>query len=192
MIQQIGDIAQQYNPADPTKERHITIHKSELYKDIDAVTYKHADALALPSLQQSDAISSDSRDNKLDSHLIERYVEYRDAKLRKFLQFALAEETRETADNYMDSSDTFEYDLVLSEEFRDSSLKALAICIHRYLLWGTLYDWYAYALGNPQANVYATELRSAENEILSLVRTSSVAKRPLQPFGPARKSPIKW
>ena len=92
-----------------------------------------------------------------------------------------------TANDNMVLDATFVYNLVLDMEFRDAMLEPLKGYIHRYLVWGALYDWYGSSLGESQANFYNGELTELENAIVGLITLPNTAKRPLQPFGPAQK-----
>lgn len=170
----------------PTKKRRVTIIKEEVYRDIDLVTYKFAEGRGALSSAEGNAVSSDSTE-RLDGALLARYVSDRDTMLRTFIQYALAEEIQYEADNIQGLEDRFVYLLKVSESFNDSMLKPLATFIHRYLVRGTLYDWYA-GLGSEQAAVYGRELEDIENKINGLLRTPSRVKRPLQPFGPAKRN----
>ena len=173
------------------KERSIIISKADLLADIDSLTFKFGDGSDLVDGRRLNAFVSDSGE-KLDSRLLERHIEYRDAQLRRLLQSAIAETESESADSAVDDGEAFTYDLSLSDSFRDSQLRPLALLMHRYLIWGALYDWYAAGLGAGQANVFASELSEIEQNINSTVRVPSRTKRPLQPFGPAKRGPLNW
>ena len=174
-------------PVIPTKERTITIYKQKVYEDIDAETYKFSDARPDNAPQRSNALASDSSE-RTDGHILARNVEFRDAKIRRRINRAL-KNTDEvlTANDNMVLDATFVYNLVLDMEFRDAMLEPLKGCIHRYLVWGALYDWYGSSLGESQANFYKGELTELENAIVGLITLPNTAKRPLQPFGPAQK-----
>lgn len=172
-------------PDTPKKDRLIEIYKSMVYEDIDSLTYKYAEASDIPEPKRNNAYSSDVKEG-LDGHILARHVEYRDAKLRKILQSALAEEETETADDSLDADTKFTYNLCVPETFKDSMLKPLATYIHRYLVWGALFDWYGAGMGASQARVYQAELEGLESEITNGLRSGGRAKRPMQPFGPAR------
>lgn len=173
------------------KGRSITISKADLFADIDSLTFKFGDSSEFADGRRLNAFVSDSGE-KLDSRLLERHIEYRDALLRRLLQSSLAETEAESADSAVDTGDDFTYSLSLSDSFRDSQLRPLAMLMHRYLIWGALYDWYAAGLGAGQANVFAAELSEIEQSIDSTVRVPSRTKRPLQPFGPAKRGPLEW
>ncbi len=168
------------------KPRLITIIKQEVYKDVELHTYKHTEAVPMEGKQQVNAVSADTTEN-LDGAIIARFVKFRDAQLRRKLTSVIADdEEHPGADDVLDLNEVFAYKLSLSEEFKDSLLRSLAEYMHRFLVWGALYDWYA-QMGMPQANVYKRELDEIEEEINNIVRTPSIAKRPLQPFGPAHR-----
>lgn len=168
-----------------TKSRTVTVSRTEVNRDIDLLTHKHVDGNAEQDLRIRNAVSSDNAET-VDSAVLARYVEFRDARLRRRLQFALAEVRSTFADDTISTEETFTYDFVLPLEFNDSVLRPLAEYIHRYLVWGALYDWYA-QFGSRQAAVYADGLDDLERDIVNMLRSPSEGKRPMQPFGPAYK-----
>ena len=125
---------------------------------------------------------------RIDGHLAVRHLEFRDAKLRRRMANVL-KNTDEvlSANDRLNLGATFVYDLALPEQFRDSMIAPLKDYIHRYLVWGALYDWYGSSLGSNQSNFYKSELTELENAIVGLITLPNTAKRPLQPFGPAQK-----
>ena len=171
----------------PKKERLVRIFKNEVYKDIDLYTHKHIDGSALQDVRARNAISSDNAED-VDGAVIVRYVEFRDAQLRNKIQFALADMTRGYAndDITLEDGNVYRYNLLVPESFNDNTLRPLAEYIHRFLVWGALYDWYS-QFGMPQAAVYGSQLDELEDQITGLLRGPSIVKRPMQPFGPAKK-----
>ncbi len=170
---------------DARKDRTIILHKKPMSDEIDAHTSKFVDANAAASPRQENAISSDT-DERLDGSIIEQLMQYRDAKLRILLESFMQDETITGVDNLIGMSPVFEYNLSLSEEFNDAGLRPLAMLMHKYIVWGCLFDWYA-QLGSAQAKTYGAQLEDIETEILSMASAEGYAKRPLQPFGPAYK-----
>lgn len=171
----------------PKKEKVITIYKQKVYEDIDANTYKFQEARPDMHPQQSNAVASDTAE-RLDGHIIARHVEFRDAKLRRLISFALKDDVEvNTGNDIMVLDETFVYDLLVYADFKDALVKPLTDYIHRFLVWGTLFDWYGASLGDGQAAFYRNELKSLEDGIRDLIIGPSVGKRPLQPFGPAKK-----
>ena len=168
------------------KSRLITIHKDLVYKDVERHTFKHVDASDNANVVSRNAISADM-DEVLDSSVITRYVEFRDAQLRQKLQKVLEEATVESADDVLTTEDAYTYSLSLPESFADSTLRALAEYFHRFLVWGALYDWYNDLGMERQAAVYSRTLESIEDKITSALKGPSICKRPMQPFGPAGK-----
>ena len=166
------------------KSRTIEIYKTEVYKDIDLYTHKHVDAREDMGLRSSNAVSSDNSED-VDGAVIARYVEFRDAQLRTAMQFALAESDDEYADDDITlESNKYTYHLRVPDGFKDSTLRPLAEYIHRFLVWGALYDWYS-QFGMAQAAVY--DPRNLLDNIVGTLRGPSTVKRPIQPFGPAHK-----
>lgn len=173
------------------KTRKVTIHKPDVYNDIDSVTYKFTDAQTMPTPRQENAVASDASES-LDRKLIVSLVDFRDAYLRQRLQTMLAEEVVEEADDITDLEKYYFYVFRLSTSYRDSTLKPLATFIHRYLVWGALFDWFSHVGITAQARIYESKLAELENDIISNLRSPSRAKRPLQPFGPSKNNPIIW
>lgn len=175
------------NPNDqPKKIRRVEIYKNEVYKDVELHSYKHVEASGQPDVQIRNAVSADHSE-EMDGAVITRYVEFRNARLRNKLQSVLVEEDREYADDELPQEDNmFRYVFSVPESFRDNTLRALAEYIHRFLVYGALYDWYS-QFGMQQAAVYGTELDRLEEEIADAFRGPSIVKRPMQPFGPAYK-----
>lgn len=174
------------DPALDKKERLIEIYKNEVYKDIDLYTHKHVDAREDMGLRTGNAVSSDASEN-VDAAVIARYVEFRDAQLRNRIQFALAPYGEEYANDDITLEDNkYIYRLLLPQGFNDNTLRPLAEYIHRFLVFGALYDWYA-QFGMPQAGVYGSQLDQLEEQINSALRGPSIVQRPMQPFGPAYK-----
>ena len=168
------------------KERVVEIFKNEVYKDVDLLTYKHTEGNAIQNLEAKNAIAADVSED-MDGAVIVRYVEFRDAKLRRKLQSVLKDMTQDYADDDLNLNDNmYRYRFMLNESFNDNLLEPLAEYIHRFLVWGALYDWYS-QFGLPQAAVYGSQLEELEEDINSILRSPSLAKRPLQPFGPAKK-----
>lgn len=170
---------------DIRKERRITLHKKPMSDEIDAHTSKFVEGGDSQSVRQDNAISSDT-DETLDGTIIEQMMQYRDAKLRMKLEAFMQEETVEEVDNLIALESTFVYNLSLPEEFKDANLRPLGMLMHKYIVWGCLFDWYA-QLGLSQAKTYGSQLEEIEDEIMSIASPAGYAKRPLQPFGPAER-----
>lgn len=168
-----------------TKARNVTIYKNEVYKQIDLHTHKHVDAHEEMGLRTANAVSSDITED-VDGAVVADLVAFRDAELRRTFQFALADTEVESATDLNPlSANTIHYNFVVDDGFNDNTLKPLAVYIHRYLVWGALYDWYN-QFGMPQAERYGAQLKSIEDAISSILHGPSIAKRPMQPFGPAQ------
>ena len=166
-----------------SKARTIEIYKNEVFKDIDLYTHKHVDAREDMGLRTGNAVSSDNSEN-VDGAVIARYVEFRDAQLRTKIQFALAQETEDYADDDINLEKKYTYHLIVPDGFNDNTLRPLAEYIHRFLVWGALYDWYS-QFGMNQAAVY--DPSSLLDNITGILRGPSIVKRPMRPFGPAEK-----
>lgn len=167
------------------KSASITIKKSLVLYDINALTYKRVDGvMSDQSDKVKNAISSDTEE-ELDKMLLHRMMEQRDGEIRRKLAFALKgeSETLTASNDINDAEPNFIYDLVVPDTFTSASLSALTQNIHRYLVDGCAYDWYRkqgveYAVGE-------SELEDLEAVIASSLRIGYI-KKPLQPFGPAK------
>lgn len=170
---------------DARKDRRIVLHKAPMSNEIDAHTSKFVEAGDGQSVRRDNAISSDS-DETLDGSILEQMMRYRDAELRKILEAFLQEEEVYVVDNLVHLEPIFVYNLSLPEDFNDANLGSLATLMHKYIVWGCLFDWYA-QLGSAQARAYGSQLEDLEEEIKSMTSPAGYAKRPLQPFGPAER-----
>ena len=179
-------IANIQEPAEEKKLRVVDIYKEKVYKDIDLLTFKNVDASESKDVRARDAVASDVGEG-VDSAVIARLVAFREAKLRNILQTALVEQQVVYADDTLDlSKQKFHFAMNLPSEFNDTTLQALAEYMHRFLVWGALYDWYSGLGMIQQAKVYGDQLEQLEEDISSILRGRSIAKRPMQPFGPAQ------
>lgn len=173
-------------PAPVKKERLVEIYKNNVFKDIELYTYKHVDGSGVQDVKVGNAVAADNSED-MDGAIIARNVEFRDAELRRKIRFALAEENTLAANDEITlESGVYRYRLFLPEEFRDNTLRSLAEYMHRFLVFGALYDWYA-QFGMRQADVYGAKLNEIEQTISDMLKEPTVVKRPLQPFGPAQK-----
>lgn len=168
----------------PTKQRVINITKTRIYDEVDGHTHKFTSAEQMPLLS-TNAIASDGAES-LDGALMAQFAEYRDAKLRYILKGVLAqEEVTEVTDAVLYDEEKFKYTLEVPEEYPDNNLRPLAVLMHKYIVWGVLYDWYN-QVGNSAAKVYGQQLEDLQDDIRALLFAGDYTKRPAQPFGPRR------
>lgn len=173
----------------PMKLRCITIYKREVYEDIELYTYKHVESSQIEGAERRNAVAADTTEG-MDGKIVVRNVSFRDAQLRKLIPFALARKEDLGANDITDlEDDRFKYWLKLPEDFDDNLLEPIAQYFHKFLVWGALYDWFG-LMGNSQANFFKNDLDTLEEEINNSLRTPSIAKKPLQPFGPAKRRPL--
>lgn len=169
------------------KIRKVDIYKQAVYDDIDLLTHKNVDGSEEPDLRIRNAVSSDSSE-RVDGAVIARYVSYRDAKLRLRFRYALAKFGRDTANDVLTLDEgIYRYLFKVPVELEDIVLEPLAQYIHRYLVWGALYDWYVQFGRTQQASAYGSQLEALEEDMDELLRGPSIVKRPMQPFGPAER-----
>ena len=173
-------------PAEQYKLRDVAVSKEQVFKEIDLLTHKHVDGSDQQDNRIRNAVSSDFSED-VDGAVLARYVEFRDAKLRRKVAFALSDLYQEKATDKLtlDEGNYF-YHFAVPQGFNDNTLRPLAEYIHRFLVYGALYDWYA-QFGSRQASFYEQQVEDLEDDIASMLRGSSLGKRWLQPFGPAEK-----
>ena len=181
-------LAEFNEPVQKTKERDIAVSKEQVFKDIDLLTHKHVDGSDQPDKRIANAVSSDFSED-VDGAVLARYVEFRDAKLRSRVSFALSGLYQEKATDKLTLEEGhYFYHFIVPEEFNDNLLRPIAEHIHRFLVYGALYDWYSQFPGKErQASFYGSQIEDLEDEIASALRGPCVTKRWLQPFGPAEK-----
>ena len=168
------------------KIRRIEVYKQAVYDDIDALTYKWQEMGHVQAPEQRNAVSSDTSE-RLDGKVLSRNVEFRDAQLRRFISFALADMHEVFQDDITPiMDDSYHYILKVDRSFNDNLLNPLSEYFHRFLCWGALYDWYGSLGLGQQAAYYKNGLDEIEAGITNMLRSPSIAKRPMQPFGPAR------
>lgn len=171
------------------KYRKIRIRTADVYKDIDSLTYKYAEASTVESPRVTDAMQSDAHDS-LDGHIMARNVELRDARMRNHLRQWLKESDTEIivedSTLYANTSEYLEYELIVPLEVKDSMLRSVATFIHRYLVCGALYDWYGPGMGSRQAAVFAAEIDNLERDITKTLIPDTIIIPPLNPWGRPR------
>lgn len=169
-----------------TKRRSVRISKAEVFKDIDLYTHKTVDGSQLQDPRQRNAIQSDVSEG-VDGAVLARHVEFRNAQLRARIQFALVDNEQVVANDELGLNDAYYFfHFEVTNDFKDIMLRPLAEYIHRFLVFGALYDWYAQFDMN-QAGYYGKMASDAQDEIGSILAGPAIVKRPLQPFGPAEK-----
>lgn len=167
------------------KTATITINKSYVLYDVDALTYKRADGvMSDQSDRLKNAISSDSEE-ELDRVMLYRYMDDKDANIKRKLAFCLVKGERDTlsASNApsMDKP-AYVYTLNVPDTWDAEMVAALSTRIHQYIVDGTAYDWYSRQ--GLEFSVSASELEDRLTKIAASLRKPFVS-RPLQPFGPA-------
>ena len=179
-------LAEFNDPVQATKLRDIAVSKEQVFKEVDLITHKHIDGSERQDLRVRNAVSSDFSED-VDGAVIARYVEFRDAMLRRKVAFALKDLYQEKATDRMTLDDGhYHYHFSVPDEFNDNLLRPLAEYIHRFLVFGALFDWYSQFEGSSrEAAMYGSQVEGLEDDIASMLRGSSVVKRHLQPFGPA-------
>lgn len=163
------------------KTRRIILHKDQVLYDIEGLAYKLTEAIALEG-KAKNTMAADHNET-LDGRLLARLTDLRDARMRKRLRFALKSATQPVACDNPSESKEYIYDLVLDEKFDDNMLEAVKTEMHEYMVRGALYDWYK-KLGLQVTAIDQSEVDALEESVVSVLRTPSYVRRPLQPFGP--------
>lgn len=165
----------------------IEINKSDLLYDIDAMTYKRMEStLAGEPDRVQNSLSSDSQED-LDRNILHRYMQTRDARLRKKLAFCLAKENVQeisVSSRLKVDEPSFIYVIDAPEGFDSNAAEVLADLMHRYIVDGCIHDWYSYQ--HMECLVSESQLEEMENAVSRQLRKSHVT-RPLQPFGPQKR-----
>lgn len=169
------------------KPRKVIIIKQEVYQDVETHTFKYTEAAQLQSRKSENAISADTTET-VDGYSVARSVKFYEARLRKRLQAYIPEVNKFQEDDTLDLDNCFVFWFSLPEEFKDSLLRSVTEYIHRFLVWGALYDWYRQLGLQAQAATYKAELDELEKDIKGFLMTPSTVKKPLQPFGPAERT----
>lgn len=165
----------------------IELIKQRILDDIDAVTYKRMEStMAGQPESVQNSLSSDSHE-ELDKGILHRYMQTRDAHLRRKLAFCLVKEQTDEikASNRLKTDEpSFIYVINVPEGFDSNAAEVLADLMHRYIADGSIFDWYAYQ--HMECFISAEMLKDMENEVSRQLRKSYVS-RPLQPFGPQKR-----
>lgn len=162
----------------------IELIKQRILDDVDAMTYKRVEStMAGQPDRVQNSLSSDSHED-LDKGLLHRFMQTRDAHLRRKLAFCLVKEQTEDikASNKLKTDEpSFIYVISVPEGFDSNAADVLADLMHRYIVDGSIYDWYAYQ--DLDCFISADQLKDMECDVSRQLRKSHVS-RPLQPFGP--------
>lgn len=163
----------------------ISINKNELFYDIDALTHKTTEArIDMPeksSVKSTYAIKTD--ESELDRSLLTRMLDYRDSQLRAAISKYLSEETDDCSNNDL-RQDVAEYiySLEMRDDWNGNLLKPLTDKIHRYLVYGTLYDYYLKT--SPELVNSLGEIDEIKEALLDILRkrNKNIFIRPPRPF----------
>ena len=168
-----------------TKVRTITLYKKAIHYDIDALTYKLTEATMQGVDQKAkSAVASDHMDN-FDESVLGRLTDYRDATLRRRMQFCLEEEEVTSFSNKPKTDPSYDFKLKLPIGFKDSGLQTLGTKMHEYMVKGGLLDWYIQTGVSVNITPLQTQVSELEDAIINMIRVPSSMRKPLQPFGPA-------
>lgn len=169
--------------AGATKSRRAVVYKADVHADVDAMNYKWGDvAMAGSPRSVVDAVQSDASEDH-DGMLLERFADYRDAKLREELRFCLEDDTEEVGSDIQDNSRAYVYRFELQQGWR-GSIEAVATRIHEYLVNGVLADWRKSCGLAGWADLEA-EAESVLASLSDSLRSPSLVTPPMRPFGPA-------
>lgn len=167
-----------------TKDRLIVIHKEEIYKQVDRLSYKLSKA-AIAEEAAGDQVASDAED-RLDGAILGRFLDESDRQIRGRLEFCLLEEDVLVADNLIDPEGKFEYKLHLPESFKPGKLQEAAKAINEYLVRSTLMKWYD-SIGSQFGPKLPTEVLVLESHIVDIFRGGFV-RHPAMAFIPSYRT----
>ena len=153
------------------KTRDITLHKNEILYDIESLAYKYAEGSALEG-KAKNTLAADHNET-LDGNLLGRMMET---------------DSKTGCCDVPGAEDDYIFNLSLNDKFDDNMLDVIKTQMHEYVVRGVLLDWYK-RMGVQTYAVDAGEVLELEESIVSVLRSPSYSRAPLQPFGP-RKSII--
>lgn len=147
----------------------ISIAKSRIFFDVDALTHNYARATQGQSLQRADAVESDTGDTTNES-LVTRFAERRAAELEGLLSRFLTTVTLENNNTESPgrTGDSFTYNFYVEDAFQSELLESLADSMQAYISYGAAADWYM-SVGDAQGAVYTQLLPAKQQEIISIL-----------------------
>lgn len=157
-----------------TKQRKITIHKSQVLYDMDAMTYKLSE-VAIDG-DSGDKFSTDTED-RLDGTIVSQFIESREALLRKRLAFCLVPEEILEVDNMGSLDADYVFNFILPQSFNDGDLRPAMKFMHDYIVRGALADWYT-SLGTNYGIAFAQQAETDENMLLDIFRVPGFVRHP--------------
>lgn len=168
-----------------TKIRKVTLYKKAVHYDIDALTYKLTEATMQGVDQKAKSAVASDREEIFDASVLGRLTDYRDATLRRRLQFCIKDEEVTEFTNKPGEDPAYTYEFVLPIGFKDANLQNLGTKMHEYLVKGALLDWYVQMGVSVNTKPLEAQVSDLELSIVNMVRVPSTLRKPLQPFGPA-------
>lgn len=169
---------------DEKKRRVIILYKQAMFDEVDAHTSKWVEAAQPEKIEQQNAISSDTTED-LDGAIVTRLMDNWKSRLCRIIKSVLAEVIDLFADDAVELANRYRFTFDFPEEFEDAMLEPFKDTMHKYIVWGILYDWYRLHGVTSEAAVYKQELDELKKELESDIHPDGYAKRPMQPFGPA-------
>lgn len=158
------------------KERRIILHKAELLKEFDSLTYKFAETSVSDTAVQ-DSVASDS-ETHLDGTVITRLMDLRYKILKKRISFCVVELEREVVDDTLFLAPTYEFNLELDDKFNDNNLDTAVTFMHEYVVKGALLDWYNRIGATAGVTGLEDTVASLEKEIANLFRQPGFVRHP--------------
>lgn len=122
------------------KQRKIILHKHELVKEFESLTYKFAET-ALQDDAVKDSVQADT-ETTLDGTVVIRLMDLRYKILKSKISFSLVKTDRCVVDDTFRLSPTYEFNLDLEDDFDDNKLDIAVTFFHEYIVKGALLDWY--------------------------------------------------
>lgn len=159
----------------------ITINVDTVIYDIEAIVQKAFDVKdGGQSTISSYAIRPD--ETPLDRNLILRLIDRREADLRMILMPYEEDDDSVSENNELNatSNGTFIFALTMPDTWKNSLIKPLTAYMHRYLVWGVLFDYYSTVA--PELAASYDTLQTERDVITALSKRITAVKAPLQPF----------
>lgn len=120
-----------------------------------------------------------------DKQIIEEKIELRKIQLVKKLRFASVKAAKITGENLTDEDKGYNISLSVSDKFDIALTEDTKMLILNYLIKGVALDW-CNKKGVTTTEITAEEVFQIEDDLISLLRSPSYLKAPLQPFGPKK------
>jgi hypothetical protein len=124
-----------------SKERTITISKSQVFFDMDMLSYGFSEVSGGPEAKRADRLALDTASDN-GARIAKRLCDHRISDIRHLLRRLVKSVTSSSASDSFLTGD-WTITLYVSDETEDGTLAAVADLIHEYVANGALADYYA-------------------------------------------------